>query len=73
MKFFYLLSLSALAAAAPIQPAAEDVAILGKRQLSNTRNELESGSSSACPTHLFDMDANQVLISPFFANHRSIP
>lgn len=53
MKFFHLLPYLALASAVPIQHATEGVASLAERQLSITRNELESGSSSACPRVIF--------------------
>ncbi|KAM6476804.1 cutinase-like protein [Trichoderma sp. SZMC 28011] len=53
MKFFHLLPYLALAFAVPIQHATEGVASLAQRQLSITRNELESGSSYACPRVIF--------------------
>ncbi|KAK0761957.1 hypothetical protein N5P37_004757 [Trichoderma harzianum] len=53
MKFLRLLPYLALGAAVPVQHATEGVASLAERQLSTTRNELESGSSFACPRVIF--------------------
>ncbi len=56
MKFLQLLTaaglVAALPAAAPIENVAE-IAEIEARQLSSTRNELESGSSSNCPKVIF--------------------
>jgi cutinase len=51
MKFFAVSFLAALAAASPIaapEPSNAELEIMA-RQLSGSKNELESGSSSACP------------------------
>lgn len=55
MKFFAILSLCAtLIAAVPVEVVVEaGVADLEVRQTGLTRNELESGSSSACPRVIF--------------------
>lgn len=53
MKFLHLLAYLTLAAAAPVQHATGDVVSLAERQVSTTRNELESGSPSACPRVIF--------------------
>jgi cutinase len=59
MKHFVILSiLMALATASPIaiaepDPVAAAEADLVARQLSSTSNELETGSSSACPRTIF--------------------
>lgn len=59
MKFLAIVSLcAALVAAAPIEGPVEvavdaSVADLEVRQTGLTRNELESGSSSACPRVIF--------------------
>ncbi|GKT64104.1 cutinase [Colletotrichum tofieldiae] len=56
MKFLAILSLAVtLAAAAPVEVAVVDagVADLETRQTGSTRNELESGSSSACPKVIY--------------------
>lgn len=59
MKFFAIISLcAALVAAAPIEDPIEvavdtSVADLEVRQAGLTRNELETGSSSACPKVIF--------------------
>ncbi|KAK1723339.1 hypothetical protein CaCOL14_012279 [Colletotrichum acutatum] len=54
MKFFSILSLAVtLAAAAPVEVADTAVADLQVRQTGATSNELESGSSSACPKVIF--------------------
>ena len=47
MKFFQILSAAGLVAALPAAPAVET------RQLSSTRNDLETGSSSNCPRVIF--------------------
>lgn len=49
MKFLSLLLVVAQAAAAPLQPIADETALLVGRQSTSTRNELETGSPSACP------------------------
>ncbi|KAK1625080.1 cutinase [Colletotrichum phormii] len=54
MKFFSILSLAVtLAAAAPVEVVDTGVADLQVRQTGATSNELESGSSSACPKVIF--------------------
>ncbi|OHE95084.1 cutinase [Colletotrichum orchidophilum] len=54
MKFFSILSLAVtLAAAAPVEVVDTSVADLQVRQTGTTSNELESGSSSACPKVIF--------------------
>ncbi|KZL82629.1 cutinase [Colletotrichum incanum] len=56
MKFLAIVSLAVtLAAAAPVEVAVVDagVADLEIRQTGSTRNELESGSSSACPKVIY--------------------
>lgn len=55
MKFLAIVTFcAALVAAAPVEVVVEaDVADLEVRQAGLTRNELESGSSSACPRVIF--------------------
>lgn len=77
MKFLAIISLcAALVAAAPVEAPIEvavdaGVADLEVRQTGLTRNELESGSSSACPRVIFIFArastelGNMVRSSPF--------
>ena len=55
MRFFAIISIcAALVAAAPVEVVVEaGVADIEVRQAGLTRNELESGSSSACPRVIF--------------------
>ncbi len=48
MKFLNILAAASLAAGLPTTPVEDSVAIEA-RQLSSTRNDLETGSSSNCP------------------------
>jgi cutinase len=70
MKLVLISLLTALAAASPIAIGAPAPDALDARQLSSTSNELETGSSEACPRTIFIFGrasgeiGNMVLTSP---------